>query len=151
MIKQLKASGLKKLARQQIDGIVRQSEEGADAFLQSIVPSTCKHTLQAHEGGCAAILFECNSNKLITGGQDQSVKLWDTDSGSLISNLRGCLGSVLDLAITNDNTSIIAASSSNNLYAWDLKPLLATWIKSVPSMSARFPAVTSSVQLTTAL
>jgi autophagy-related protein 16-1 len=88
--------------------------------LQSIVPSTCKHRLQAHEGGCAAILFECNSNKLITGGQDRAVKVWDTNSGSLISNLRGCLGSVLDLAITNDNRSVIAASSSNNLYAWDL-------------------------------
>lgn len=72
MIKQLKASGLEKLARQQIDGIVRQSEEGADAFLQSIVPSTFKHRLQAHEGGCAAILFECNSNKLITGGTGSS-------------------------------------------------------------------------------
>lgn len=119
-IKQLKASGLEKLARQQIDGIVRQSEEGADVFLQPIVPSTCKHRLQAHGGGCAAILFECNSNKLITGGQDGAVKVWDTDSGSLISNLRGCLGSVLDLAITNDNRSVIAASSSNNLYAWDL-------------------------------
>lgn len=120
MIKQLKASGLEKLARQQIDGIVRRSEQDADAFLQSNIPSTCKHRLQAHEGGCASILFENNSNKLITGGQDRTVKVWDTDSGSLISNLYGCLGSVLDLAITNDNRSVIAASSSNNLYAWDL-------------------------------
>ncbi|CAK8566692.1 unnamed protein product [Lathyrus sativus] len=120
MIKQLKASGLEKLARQQIDGIVRRSEQDADAFLQSNIPSTCKHRLQAHEGGCASILFENNSNKLITGGQDRTVKVWDTDSGSLISNLYGCLGSVLDLTITNDNRSVIAASSSNNLYAWDL-------------------------------
>ncbi|KAL5076467.1 hypothetical protein RYX36_015451 [Vicia faba] len=120
MIKQLKASGLEKFARQQIDGIVRRSEHGTDAFLQSNIPSTCKHRLQAHEGGCASILFENNSNKLITGGQDRTVKVWDTDSGSLISNLYGCLGSVLDLAITNDNQSVIAASSSNNLYAWDL-------------------------------
>ncbi|CAJ2644490.1 protein tipD-like [Trifolium pratense] len=120
MIKQLKASGLEKLARQQIDGIVRRSEEGANIFLESNIPSTCKHRLQAHEGGCASILFQCNSNKLITGGQDRTVKVWDTDSGSLISNLYGCLGSVLDLTITNDNRSVIAASSSNNLYVWDV-------------------------------
>lgn len=46
--------------------------------------------------------------------------MWDTNTGSLSSTLHGCLGSVLDLAITHDNRSVIAASSSNNLYAWDI-------------------------------
>ncbi|XP_039050878.1 autophagy-related protein 16-like [Hibiscus syriacus] len=36
-----------------------------------------------------------------------------TSTGSLIQNLSGCLGSVLDLAITHDNSFVIAASSSN--------------------------------------
>ncbi|KAJ1403259.1 WD40/YVTN repeat-like-containing domain superfamily [Sesbania bispinosa] len=120
MIKQLKATGLEQLARQHVDGIVRRSEEGADLFLESSIPSTCKYKLQAHEGGCASILFEYNSSKLITGGQDRSIKVWDTNTGSLSSNLYGCLGSVLDLTITHDNQIVIAASSSNNLYAWDL-------------------------------
>lgn len=120
MIKRLKASGLETLARQQVDGIVRQSEEGADLFLESTIPSTCKYRLHAHGGGCASILFENNSSQLISGGQDRSVKVWDTNTGSLSSNLHGCLGSVLDLAITHDNQSVIAASSSNNLYVWDL-------------------------------
>ncbi|XP_057435453.1 autophagy-related protein 16-like isoform X2 [Lotus japonicus] len=120
MIKRLKASGLEKLARQQVDGIVRQSEEGADFFSETTVPSTCKYRLQAHEGGCASLLFESNSSKLITGGQDRLLKIWDTNTGSLSSTLHGCLGSVLDLTITHDNQSVIAASSSNNLYAWDL-------------------------------
>ncbi|KAK7281987.1 hypothetical protein RIF29_10418 [Crotalaria pallida] len=120
MIERLKESGLERLARQQVDGIVRRSEAGADFVLESTIPSTCKYRVQAHEGGCASILFEHNSSKLITGGQDRSVKLWDTNTGSLSSNLHGCLGSVLDLAITHDNQSVIAASSSNNLYVWDL-------------------------------
>ncbi|CAL0306769.1 unnamed protein product [Lupinus luteus] len=120
MIQRLRASGLEQLAKQQVDGIVRRSEEGAEFFLESSIPSTCKYRLNAHEGGCAAILFEYNSSRLITGGQDRSVKVWDTNTGTLSSTLRGCLGSVLDLIITNDNRSVIAASSSNNLYVWDL-------------------------------
>ncbi|KAJ1391922.1 WD40/YVTN repeat-like-containing domain superfamily [Sesbania bispinosa] len=120
MVERLKASGLEQLARQQVDGIVRRSEEGAEFFLESNTPSTCKYRLHAHEGGCASILFEYNSSKLITGGQDRSVKVWDTNTGSVSSNLHGCLGSVLDLTITHDNRSVIAASSSNNLYVWDL-------------------------------
>ena len=65
-------------------------------------------------------MFEYNSGKLISGGQDRSIKTWDTNTGSLSHTLYGCLGSVLDLSITHDNRSIIAASSSNNLYVWDV-------------------------------
>ncbi|KAG5230251.1 transducin family protein [Salix suchowensis] len=120
MIDRLKASGLESLARQQVDGIVRRNEDGAEYFVESTIPSTCKHKITAHEGGCASILFEYNSGKLISGGQDRSIKMWDTNTGSLSHTLYGCLGSVLDLAIAHDNRSIIAASSSNNLYVWDV-------------------------------
>ncbi|XVE54569.1 hypothetical protein DITRI_Ditri03aG0091900 [Diplodiscus trichospermus] len=120
MIERLKASGLEKLARQQVDGIVRRSEEGAEFFAESTIPSICKNRINAHEGGCASILFEYNSGKLISGGQDRSIKMWDTSTGSLSNSLFGCLGSVLDLAITHDNRFIIAASSSNNLFVWDV-------------------------------
>lgn len=117
---QLKASGIAQLARQQVDGVVRQSEEGAQYYGESAVPTTCKHRIHAHEGGCAAILFEYNSGNLISGGHDRAVKMWDTNTGSLTCTLYGCVGSVLDLAITHDNRSIIAASSSNNLCVWDV-------------------------------
>ena len=120
MVEKLRASGLEQLARRQVDGIVRQSEEGAEFFLESNIPSICKYRLRAHEGGCASMLFEYNSSKLITGGQDRLVKMWDANTGSLSSTLHGCLGSVLDLTITHDNQSVIAASSSNNLYVWDV-------------------------------
>ncbi|XP_050225816.1 autophagy-related protein 16 [Mercurialis annua] len=120
MVDKLRASGLEILARQQVDGVVRQSEDGAQYFAESLIPTTCKHKITAHEGGCASILFEYNSGRLISGGQDRAIKLWDTSTGSLSGTLHGCLGSVLDLTITHDNRSIIAASSSNNLYVWDV-------------------------------
>ncbi|CAO2824728.1 unnamed protein product [Amaranthus hypochondriacus] len=111
---------LQEHACQQADGVVRQSEEGAEYFVESTIPSTCKNRIHAHDGGCASILFEYNSSKLITGGQDHSIKMWDTSTGTLSRTLHGCLGSILDLTITHDNETIIAASSSNNLYVWDV-------------------------------
>lgn len=72
MIAWLKPSGREKLARQQVDGIVCQSEEGADFSLEPTIPSTHKYRLHACEGGGASILF--NSSKFITGGLYQSVK-----------------------------------------------------------------------------
>ncbi|KAG4171087.1 hypothetical protein ERO13_A12G186901v2 [Gossypium hirsutum] len=65
MTERLKASGLEKLAQEQVDGIVRRSEEGAEFFAESTVPSVCKDRINAHDGGCASIMFEYNS---VVGG-----------------------------------------------------------------------------------
>lgn len=119
MLGQLKARGIEQLARQQVDGVVRQSEEGAEYYAESAVPTASKHQIHAHDGGCAAIVFGNSSSTLASGGQDKTIKIWDTDTGSLRRTLSGGLGSILDLAITSDNSSIIAASSSNNLYIWN--------------------------------
>ncbi|CAH9083643.1 unnamed protein product [Cuscuta epithymum] len=120
MLDKLKASNIEQLARQQVDGVVRRSEEGAEYYTESTIPTSCKQRITAHEGGCASIMFEYNASQLISGGQDQTIKMWDTNTGSLSKTLHGGLGSVLDLSITHDNRSIIAASSSNNLYVWDV-------------------------------
>ncbi|XP_074294692.1 autophagy-related protein 16-like [Silene latifolia] len=117
---EVKARSIQQLACMQVDGVVRQSEEGAEYFSEPIIPKHCKNRIRAHDSGCASILFEYNSSKLITGGQDSSIKIWDSSTGSLNQTLQGCLGSILDLTVTNDNKSIIAATSSNNLYVWDI-------------------------------
>ncbi|XP_020253319.1 autophagy-related protein 16 isoform X1 [Asparagus officinalis] len=121
MMQRLKVSSIEQLARQQVDGVVRQREAGYyDNFSESSLPSTLKHTItQAHAGGCGSLKFEPTSHKLITGGQDRLVNIWDSNTGTLTSTLHGCLGSILDLAITHDNKSVIAASSSNQLIVWD--------------------------------
>lgn len=119
MLDRLRASGLEQLARQQVDGVVRRSQ-GAEFYVESTIPTALKHKIPAHEGGCAAIFFDYSSGKLVSGGQDRTIKMWDTNTGSLSRSLFGCLGSVLDLTITHDNKSIIAASSSNNLFVWDV-------------------------------
>ncbi|XP_010929949.2 autophagy-related protein 16 isoform X1 [Elaeis guineensis] len=120
MMERFKVSSIEQLARQQVDGVIRRREAGYVEFGESAVPSVCKHTIHAHDGGCGSILFENNSDRLISGGQDRTVKIWDTKTGNPSSTLHGCLGSVLDLAVTHDNRSVIAASSSNNMYVWDV-------------------------------
>lgn len=119
MLDQMKSSSIEQLARQQVDGVVRRSEEGAEYYAESSIPHMCKQRIPAHEGGCGAIVFEYNSTKLISGGQDRYVKMWDTNNGALVRTFEGCVGSVLDLSITSDNRTIIAASGSKNLVVWD--------------------------------
>ncbi|EPS62240.1 hypothetical protein M569_12551, partial [Genlisea aurea] len=114
------SSSIQLLAHRQADGLVRHFEEGAEYYVASPVPSAFKQKIVAHEGGCGAIAFEHGSSKLISGGQDKAVKIWDTATGSSTQTLHGCLGSVLDLCLTHDSKSVIAASSANTLYVWDV-------------------------------
>ncbi|KAF3792744.1 Autophagy-related protein 16 [Nymphaea thermarum] len=116
----LRASSLEQLALQQVDGVVRQSEAVSADFVSSAIPSTCKRKIPAHKGSCSSVMFENNSNKLVSGGQEQTVKFWDVNTGNSCGSLSGCLGSVLDMAVSHDNKTVIAASSSNNLYVWDV-------------------------------
>ncbi|KAF5199424.1 Autophagy-related protein [Thalictrum thalictroides] len=120
MMDQLKAGSIEHLARVQADGVVRQFEAGAENFAETNIPVSCKHKIHSHEGGCGSIMFQCKSNKLISGGQDRTIKIWDTNTGMLDHTLYGCDGSVLDLTVSHDNKFIVAASSSNNLYVWDV-------------------------------
>ncbi|KAL5717924.1 hypothetical protein ACHQM5_010874 [Ranunculus cassubicifolius] len=120
MMDQLKDGSIELLARKQVDGVVRQFEAGSENFAKSTIPTSCKHKIHGHEGGCGSIMFEHNSSKLISGGQDGTVKIWDTNTGTLNETLYGCIGSVLDLTVSHDNKVIVAASSSNNLYVWDM-------------------------------
>ncbi|CDP15088.1 unnamed protein product [Coffea canephora] len=119
MMNKTKASSIEQLARRQVDGVVRLREED-EYCMESTVPSICKQQISAHDGGCDAIMFEHNSTKLISGGQDRVVNMWDTTTGALVRTFHGCVGSVIDLSITHDNRTIIAASVSNNLVAWDV-------------------------------
>ncbi|XP_027123471.1 autophagy-related protein 16 isoform X1 [Coffea arabica] len=119
MLDQVNNSSIEQLARQQVDGVVRRSEEGAEYYVESSIPNMCKQRIPGHEGGCGTIVFEYNSTKLISGGQDRDVKMWDTNTGALVRTFEGCVGSVLDLSITPDNRTIIAASGSKNLVVWD--------------------------------
>ncbi|CAA6659601.1 unnamed protein product [Spirodela intermedia] len=117
LMDQLKVSSIGQLARQQVDGVVRRTELGLDYHAESTIPSLCRHVIHAHDGGCGSIAFQSNSTKLVSGGQDQKIKVWDSTTGLLATTLHGCVGSVLDLTITHDNRLVVAACSSNNLYA----------------------------------
>lgn len=121
MMNRFKANSIEESARKLVDGVVRQNESGLENYVESSIPSTVRHTIHAHEGGCISLHFEHNNDRLISGGQDMLVKIWDVNYGTLIGTLNGCLGSVLDIAVSGDNKFVIGAGSDHKLYLWDLQ------------------------------
>nr|KJB51147.1 hypothetical protein B456_008G203700 [Gossypium raimondii] len=115
MTERLKASGLEKLAREQVDGIVRRSEEGAEFFVESTVPSVCKDRINAHDGGCASIMFEYNSQlqrallqrdglTICSGHVDRNLRLWDIQTVKLLSEVSAHSLAITSLSLGRDNS-----------------------------------------------
>lgn len=77
-----------------------------------------KKTLKGHQKGVLSLVL--SNNKLISGGADALIKLWDLITESCVGNLYGHTGSVLCLNKTEANPYVISASNDNTVRIWDI-------------------------------
>jgi WD40 repeat protein len=67
------------------------------------------HTLTGHSGKAASIAVSFDGQTLASGGDDNSIKLWDLRTGELLQTLCGESGRVLTIALS-PNGQILASS-----------------------------------------
>lgn len=69
---------------------------------------------------------------LISGGEDQTIKIWSLKTGQLIQTLTAHQGSISTLAISPDNRWLVSGSSDRSIKVWNLKTgkLLRTLLNS---------------------
>ena len=97
-----------------------------------IVKSLCGHT----DGIWCLILYD-DSNKLITGSEDASIKIWEKKQISefeCLQTLHGHPGEVYCLKILNSER-LASGSNDSTIIIWDLKSLTCLFtLKSIPRM-----------------
>lgn len=82
----------------------------------------------AHDGGVRDLLVTPDGKRLITGGDDNLVKVWDIaeeptprDAGQLILTLEGHAAAVTGLALHPDGNRLLSTSLDGSLKLWDLE------------------------------
>jgi len=50
------------------------------------------HTLIGHTGGVNSVAFSPNGKRVASGSDDNLVKIWDTETGALVSSFVGLRG-----------------------------------------------------------
>ncbi|MGB7341078.1 MAG: TIR domain-containing protein [Phototrophicaceae bacterium] len=77
-----------------------------------------------HEGFAAtSVSFTPDGNYVVTGGgfnRDAVLRLWDANTGALVREFVGHLGTVYDLAISPDSQMIASAEEGNQIILWDI-------------------------------
>lgn len=76
---------------------------------------------QAHSSDVCAMQFDQTGKKLISGGNDKLVKIWDTGSGQEIGVLRGCTSSILCCKYSPNHAFVCAAGNDCQLHLWNIK------------------------------
>jgi WD40 repeat protein len=78
-------------------------------------------TLDGHTGSVKAVAITSDACLAISASSDETLRIWNLESGESVRTLRGHSGSVNSVAMMPDGRQIISASYDNTLRVWDLE------------------------------
>jgi WD40 repeat protein len=77
-------------------------------------------TLAGHTGSVNAVALTADGRQAVSASSDDTIKLWDLETGQEIRTLAGHTGSVNAVALTPDGRTALSASFDHTLKLWDL-------------------------------
>jgi WD40 repeat protein len=77
--------------------------------------------LRGHEDGVLCLAFAPDGRRLLSGGADGTLRLWDLEKGRQLSVLRGHSGKVWSVAFTPDGHAALSAGKDKVVRLWDLE------------------------------
>jgi len=88
----------------------------------SLTPSggTLIRTLEGHTSSVSAVAVTLDGKHAISGSDDNTLRVWDIESGEEIQILEGHTGWVKAVAVTLDGKHVISGSFDNTLRMWDI-------------------------------
>ncbi|MFC2130606.1 caspase family protein [Bacteroidota bacterium] len=93
-------------------------------FLVSYCYSTEKPKLifqDGHLSGITAVKISPNEKIFATGSKDQTIKLWDLETGLLLHTLVGHKADITDISFSNSGDSLATSSPDKTIRIWDTK------------------------------
>jgi len=84
----------------------------------------------AHTYWINSVAFSSDNLRIVSGNSDNTVKIWDANSGLLLNTLDSHTGSVQSVAFSPNNLRIVSGGYDGSINIWDAKSgqLLNTWI-----------------------
>src|SRR5436309_3330398 len=78
-----------------------------------------ERALTGHEGWVGSVVVSPDGTWVASGSADETVKVWDLETGACRATLEGHTDLVSSVAITPDGKRILSASADKSVRAWD--------------------------------
>jgi WD40 repeat protein len=83
-------------------------------------PSPWSDSLEGHTGPVMSVTVTGDGQHVVSGSEDNTVKVWDLSSGRLLRSLEGHTGKVTSVAVTGDGQHIASGSSDKTVKVWEI-------------------------------
>jgi hypothetical protein len=80
------------------------------AYLRRLLDSNHR-TLHGHTGYVFGVAFSPDGERIVSGGEDNALKLWDAQTGQEVMTLKGHTGYVASVAFSPDGKRIVSGSA----------------------------------------
>lgn len=87
--------------------------------IYSLPGANLLYEITAHAGWVTSCTFSLDGNKIVTGGSDGKVKIWN-HSGTLLFTCSGHNGHVTSVKVTPDNNFVVSSSKDNKIKIWNI-------------------------------
>ena len=103
--------------------VVPGRSEETTAKVWELVTRKRPRVITAHEGEWVrALNFDADATRIVSGGSDHLVQIWDVVTGNLMRSLQGHEGWVNDVCFAQDGTSVFSCSVDGSIRVWTLDP-----------------------------
>ncbi|NER19840.1 MAG: protein kinase [Symploca sp. SIO1C2] len=86
----------------------------------STLRGKCIHTLKGHLSSVFSVAISPDGKHLASGSFDNTIKLWDLETGKLLRTLTGHYEPVLTLAFSPNSEILVSGSVDDQIKLWDL-------------------------------
>ena len=94
---------------------------GHDVRFRLVSPDVDPETFDTQDRVRSAAFFPDNSQWIVTGSNDQSVRIWDTQSGVCLLMLQGHMGWVRGVDVSQTENFLAAATKDGHVSVWKYK------------------------------
>jgi tetratricopeptide (TPR) repeat protein len=83
-------------------------------------PAIEVNTLEGHSSWVMSVVFSPDGKHIASGSADNTIKLWDVNSGKELKTLKGHSSWVMSVVFSPDGKHIASGSADNTVILWDL-------------------------------